>query len=199
MVVTKHFATHGKKYRRRLIKYILNPDKTKNLTLVSDYGISNYLDFPNYEELVEMYQANFINNDRLYDSRKDRLQEKQQTIHAHHLIQSFSPEDKLTPEEINRIGYETIKELTGGNFRFVVATHTDKEHIHNHILINSIDMNSDKKLKWDYSVERNLRMISDHLAKRAGAKIIVPDRYSHTKFEAYRKSNFKYELKHRGN
>lgn len=199
MVVTKHFATHGKKYRRRLIKYILNPDKTKNLTLVSDYGISNYLDFPNYEELVEMYQANFINNDRLYDSRKDRLQEKQQTIHAHHLIQSFSPEDKLTPEEINRIGYETIKELTGGNFRFVVATHTDKEHIHNHILINSIDMNSDKKLKWDYSVERNLRMISEHLAKRAGAKIIVPERYSHTKFEAYRKSNFKYELKHRGN
>ena len=45
MVVTKHFATHGKKYRRRLIKYILNPDKTDNLKLVSDFGMSNYLDF----------------------------------------------------------------------------------------------------------------------------------------------------------
>lgn len=56
---------------------------------------------------------------------------------------------------------------------------------------------SDKELKWDYSVERNLSMISDHLAKMAGAKIIVPNRYSHTKFEAYRKSNFKYELKQR--
>ena len=43
MVVTKHFATHGKKYRRRLIKYILNPDKTDNLKLVSDFGMSNYL------------------------------------------------------------------------------------------------------------------------------------------------------------
>lgn len=50
MVVTKHFATHGKKYRRRLIKYILNPDKTDNLKLVSDFGMSNYLDFPSYEE-----------------------------------------------------------------------------------------------------------------------------------------------------
>lgn len=49
MVVTKHFATHGKKYRRRLIKYILNPDKTDKLKLVSDFGMSNYLDFPSYE------------------------------------------------------------------------------------------------------------------------------------------------------
>ena len=197
MVVTKHYATHGKKYRKSLIKYILNPDKTEQLKLVSDFGMSNYLDFPSYEELVEMYHANFVNNDRLYDSRNDRQQIKQTKIHAHHLIQSFSPEDKLTPEEINRIGYETIKELTGGNFRFIVTTHTDKDHIHNHILINSIDLNSDKKLRWDYAQERNLRMISDRLAKEAGAKIITPNRYSHEKFETYRRTNNKFELKQR--
>lgn len=110
MVVTKHFATHGKKYRRRLIKYILNPDKTDNLKLVSDFGMSNYLDFPSHEEMVEMYNVNFTNNDKLYESRNDRQEKHQQTIHAHHLIQSFSPEDNLTPEEINRIGYETMIE-----------------------------------------------------------------------------------------
>lgn len=197
MVVTKHFAVHSTKYRKSLIKYILNPKKTKQLKLVSDFGMSNYLDFPTYEELVEMYQANLTNNDRLYDSRNDRQQLKQTKIHAHHLIQSFSPEDKLTPEEINRIGYETIKELTGGNFRFIVATHTDRDHVHNHILINSIDLNSDKKLKWDYAQERNLRMISDRLAKEAGAKIIPPNRYSHEQFETYRKTNHKFELKQR--
>ncbi|HGA1334729.1 TPA: SAG1250 family conjugative relaxase [Streptococcus suis] len=197
MVVTKHFAVHSTKYRKSLIKYILNPEKTKQLKLVSDFGMSNYLDFPTYEELVEMYQANLTNNDRLYDSRNDRQQLKQTKIHAHHLIQSFSPEDKLTPEEINRIGYETIKELTGGNFRFIVATHTDRDHVHNHILINSIDLNSDKKLKWDYAQERNLRMISDRLAKEAGAKIIPPNRYSHEQFETYRKTNHKFELKQR--
>ena len=197
MVVTKHFAVHSTKYRKNLIKYILNPEKTEQLKLISDFGMRNYLVFPSYGEMVDMYEANLINNDRLYDSRNDRQQIKQTKIHAHHLIQSFSPEDKLTPEEINRIGYETIKELTGGNFRFIVTTHTDKDHIHNHILINSIDLNSDKKLKWDYAQERNLRMISDRLAKEAGATIIQPNRYSHEKFETYRKTNHKFELKQR--
>lgn len=196
MVVTKHFATHGKKYRRRLIKYILNPDKTDNLKLVSDFGMSNYLDFPSYEEMVEMYNVNFTNNDKLYESRNDRQEKHQQNIHAHHLIQSFSPEDNLTPEAINRIGYETMMELTGGRFRFIVATHTDKDHVHNHILINAIDRNSDKKLIWNYALERNLRMISDRISKMAGAKIIEK-RYSYRDYQKYRQSSHKFELKQR--
>ena len=196
MVVTKHFATHGKKYRRRLIKYILNPNKTDNLKLVSDFGMSNYLDFPSYEEMVEMYNVNFTNNDKLYESRNDRQEKHQQNIHAHHLIQSFSPEDNLTPEEINRIGYETMMELTGGRFRFIVATHTDKDHVHNHILINAIDRNSDKKLIWNYALERNLRMISDRISKVAGAKIIEK-RFSYCDYQKYRQSSHKFELKQR--
>lgn len=196
MVITKHFAIHGEKYRRSLVKYILNPQKTQNLQLVSDYGMRNYLDFPVYSELVKMYQENFVSNDKLYEYRHDRQEEKQRKIFAHHVIQSFSPDDKLTPEEINRIGYETAKELTGGKFRFIVATHIDQHHIHNHILINSIDMESEKKLKWDYQVERNLRMVSDRISKIAGAKIIE-NRYSHRQYQVYRKTNFKYELKQR--
>lgn len=196
MVVTKHFATHGKKYRRRLIKYILNPDKTDNLKLVSDFGMNNYLDFPSHAEMVEMYNVNFSNNDKLYESRNDRQEKHQQTIHAHHLIQSFSPEDNLTPEEINRIGYETMMELTGGRFKFIVATHTDKDHVHNHILINSIDRNSDKKLIWNYALERNLRMISDRISKVAGAKIIEKS-FSYRDYQKYRQSSHKFELKQR--
>lgn len=196
MVVTKHFATHGKKYRRRLITYILNPDKTDNLKLVSDFGMSNYLDFPSYAEMVEMYNVNFTNNDKLYESRNDRQEKHQQTIHAHHLIQSFSPEDNLTPEEINRIGYETMMELTGGRFKFIVATHTDKDHVHNHILINAIDSNSDKKLIWNYALERNLRMISDRISKMAGAKIIEK-RFSYRDYQKYRATSHKFELKQR--
>lgn len=196
MVVTKHFATHGKKYRRRLIKYILNPDKTDNLKLVSDFGMSNYLDFPSHAEMVEMYNVNFTNNDKLYESRNDRQEKHQQNIHAHHVIQSFSPEDNLTPEEINRIGYETMMELTGGRFKFIVATHTDKDHVHNHILINAIDSNSDKKLMWNYALERNLRMISDRISKMAGAKIIEK-RYSYRDYQKYRRSSHKFELKQR--
>ena len=196
MVVTKHFATHGKKYRRRLIKYILIPDKTDNLKLVSDFGMSNYLDFPSYEEMVEMYNVNFTNNDKLYESRNDRQEKHQQNIHSHHLIQSFSPEDNLTPEEINRIGYDTMMELTGGRFKFIVATHTDKDHVHNHILINAIDRNSDKKLIWNYALERNFRMISDRISKIAGAKIIEK-RFSYRDYQKYRQSSHKFELKQR--
>ena len=196
MVVTKHFATHGKKYRRCLIKYILNPDKTDDLKLVSDFGMSNFLDFPSHAEMVEMYNVNFTNNDKLYESRNDRQEKHQQTIHAHHLIQSFSPEDNLTPEEINRIGYETMMELTGGRFKFIVATHTDKDHVHNHIIINAIDRNSDKKLIWNYALERNLRMISDRISKMAGAKIIEK-RYSYRDYKKYKESSHKFELKQR--
>ena len=196
MVITKHFAIHGKSYRRKIIKYILNPDKTKNLALVSDYGMRNFLDFPSYDEMVQMYHENFISNDTLYNFRHARLEEKQRKIHAHHIIQSFSPDDHLTPEQINQIGYETVKELTGGRFRFIVATHVDKDHIHNHIILNSIDKNSDKKFLWDYKAERNLRMVSDRLSKIVGAKIIE-NRYSHHQYEVYRKTNYKYEIKQR--
>lgn len=196
MVVTKHFAIHGKNYRSKLIKYILNPSKTKNLTLVSDFGMRNYLDFPSYKELVKMYNDNFLSNDTLYEIRHDRQEANQRKIHSHHIIQSFSPDDHLTPEQINQIGYETVKELTGGRFRFIVATHVDKDHIHNHIILNSIDKNSDKKFLWDYKAERNLRMVSDRLSKIVGAKIIE-NRYSHRQYEVYRKTNYKYEIKQR--
>lgn len=196
MVITKHFAIHGKNYRGKLIKYILNPNKTKNLTLVSDFGMKNYLDFPSYEELVKMYNDNFLSNDSLYEFRHDRQEVNQRKIHSHHIIQSFSPDDHLTPEQINRIGYETVKELTGGRFRFIVATHVDKDHIHNHIILNSIDKNSDKKFLWDYKAESNLRMVSDRLSKIVGAKIIE-NRYSHHQYEVYRKTNYKYEIKQR--
>lgn len=196
MVITKHFGIHGKNYRSKLIKYILNPSKTKNLTLVSDFGMRNYLDFPSYKELVKMYNDNFLSNDSLYEFRHDRQEVNQRKIHSHHIIQSFSPDDHLTPEKINRIGYETVKELTGGRFRFIVATHVDKDHIHNHIILNSIDQNSDKKFLWDYKAEHNLRMVSDRLSKIAGAKIIE-NRYSHRQYEVYRKTNYKYEIKQR--
>ena len=195
MVITKHYAVHGKKYRRQLIKYILDPKKTRNLLLISDFGMSNYLDFPDYMELIKMYQNNFLSNDQLYDSRFDRQERKQQKIHTHHIIQSFSPDDKLSSEEINHISYETVKELTGGQFKFIVATHVDQDHCHNHIIINSINSQSQKKLKWDYALERNLQMILDRLSKVAGAKIVPPKRYSHRDYEVYRRTNHKYELK----
>ena len=67
---------------------------------------------------------------------------------AHHFIQSFSPEDNLTPEQIHSIGRETILEFTGQEYEFIIATHLDKEHVHNHIIINSTNFLTGKQMEW---------------------------------------------------
>lgn len=199
MVVIKHLPVHGVKQRTALIKYILNPEKTKDLEFLSDHGMLNRLDWKIYEDYVDMYRWNFEINDERYQGTNDRLFDKQTEIHAHHVIQSFSPEDNLTPEEINRIGWETAKEFCGGRFRFIVATHVDQEHIHNHILINAIDLKSEKKFVWNQTRHRDLRQISDRISKVAGAKIIEPQKFSYSDYKHYKKSSHKYELKQRLN
>ena len=68
---------------------------------------------------------------------------------AHHIIQSFSPDDNLTPEQIHEIGRQTMLELTGGNYEFVIATHTDKDHLHNHIILNTTNTSTLKKFRWE--------------------------------------------------
>ena len=181
MVITKHFAIHGKNYRCKLIKYILNPSKTKNLTLVSDFGMRNYLDFPSYKELVKMYNDNFLSNDTLYEFRHDRQEANQRKIHSHHIIQSFSPDDHLTPEQINRIGYETVKELTGGRFRFIVATHVDKDHIHNHIIFNNVNMVTGRCYQSNKKSYHQIRYQSDKLCKENSLSVI--DEF----YESYKK------------
>ena len=90
---------HGKNYRSKLIKYILNPSKTKNLTLVSDFGMRNYLDFPSYKELVRMYNDNFLSNDTLYEFRHDRQEVNQRKIHSHHIISPFLQMTILLPNK----------------------------------------------------------------------------------------------------
>lgn len=199
MVVIKHLPVHGVKQRTALIKYILNPEKTNDLEFLSDHGMLGELDWKIYEDYVDLYKWNFEINDERYLRLDERLFEKNRPIHAHHIIQSFSPDDNLTPEEINRIGWETAKEFTGGNFRFIVATHIDQGHIHNHILINNIDLQSEKKFVWNQTRHRDLRQISDRLSKIAGAKIIEPQKFSYTDYQMYKKNSHKYELKQRLN
>ena len=178
---------------------LLDPDLNFPIKIVNGQPVSQlvsghlvidieaaYSEFMQLKQLANLEKGRPINNEELVKT----------DVLAHHVIQSFSPDDHLTPEQINQIGYETVKELTGGRFRFIVATHVDKDHIHNHIILNSIDKNSDKKFLWDYKAERNLRMVSDRLSKIVGAKIIE-NRYSHHQYEVYRKTNYKYEIKQR--
>lgn len=118
---------------------------------------------------------------------------------AHHLIQSFSPEDNLTPEQVHEIGRKTALEFTGGDYQFVVATHMDRGHLHNHIIFNMTNEVTLKKFRWQKRTRNNLKEISDKISDLYGAKIIQSNmKNSHKKYTAWQQANtFKVEIKNR--
>ena len=96
-------------------------------------------------------------------------------IIAYQIRQSFKP-GEITPEEANAIGYETALRFTKKNHAFIVATHTDKEHIHNHIIFNSTDLCCDRKFKNHFRSSFVLQKISDMVCLENGKSIIEPRR-----------------------
>lgn len=163
-----------------------------NKEYVSAYGLTS----PKYafEEMMmtKMQAKQILGSDR-HGGKVDVL--------AHHIIQSFSPEDNLTPEEVHEIGRKTVLELTGGEHEFVIATHLDKNHMHNHIIFNTTNNVTLKKFRWQKGTKKSLENISDKYADLYGAKILDRDKIiSHKKYEAYKKQNtFRYEIKQKLN
>ena len=163
-----------------------------NKEYVSAYGLTS----PKYafEEMMmtKMQAKQILGSDR-QGGKVDVL--------AHHIIQSFSPEDNLTPEEAHEIGRKTVLELTGGEHEFIIATHLDKNHMHNHIIFNTTNNVTLKKFRWQKGTKKSLENISDKYADLYGAKILDRDKIiSHKKYEAYKKQNtFRYEIKQKLN
>lgn len=150
---------------------------------------SAYSEFMMLKQLANLEKGRPINNEELL--KNDVL--------AHHVIQSFSPEDNLTPEQVHEIGRKTALELTGGSHQFVIATHMDKGHLHNHIYINSTNSVTLNKFRWQKGTKKALEQISDKYADLAGAKILEhKNQFGHKEYSAYQKENvFKLEIKSR--
>ncbi len=75
---------------------------------------------------------------RLATNIKRTVEQKTtEEVLARHIIQSFDPADNLTPEEVHEIGRQTALEFLGEDYEFVIATHVDKDHLHNHIIFNA--------------------------------------------------------------
>lgn len=208
MVVTKVFQIKQPGNLKNAINYIVNDAKTlkaddmndpENIfsyevqgeevfkRLVSGYDLTDSSDKETvYDDfiLTKMSADSLNGNERLSDLKNpDR-------VLAHHLIQSFSPDDNLTPEQIHEIGRKTVLELTGGNHQFIIATHMDKGHIHNHIIFNTTNSTTLKKFEWKKGTKQSLSKISDKHSELAGAKIIEPKmNNSYTKYSAWKKSN----------
>ncbi|MGL9915294.1 relaxase PcfG [Enterococcus sp. DIV0784] len=189
-----------------LFQYIVNDDKTYMKKLVSGHGIvdptSPYEEF----KLTKLQAAIQRKIGYTFDPKSERLLpptltelEKGNAVLAHHLIQSFSPEDDLTPEKIHEIGYNTVMELTGGEYEFVIATHVDKEHLHNHIIFSSTNLKTGKAFRWQKGTKRVFEQISDKIAAKEGAKIIEKSpKQTHTKYTKWQtESIYKQKIKSR--
>jgi hypothetical protein len=187
-----------------LFRYVANDDKTMMKQLVSAHGIIDVLNA--YEEFkyTKLQAAYRKGNSFTFDSgrlKRPSLSdlEKNNAVLAHHLIQSFSPDDPLTPEQIHEIGRKTVLELTGGDHEFVIATHVDKDHIHNHIIFNSTNMKTGKAFRWQKGTKKVYEQISDKISSKAGAKIIEKSpKNSHKKYTMWQtESIFKQKIKSR--
>ena len=97
---------------------------------------------------------------------------KDDKILSHHYVQSFSPNENVTPELAHQIGVELMKKVAP-NFQVIISTHVDKDHIHNHIVINSVNMKTGMKWKDNKTtVEKILWTESDKLCKQYGLTTI---------------------------
>lgn len=105
------------------------------------------------------------------------------SVLAHHVIQSFKPGEKLTIEQAHRIGVQLAETVTGGTHEYVIATHLDKGHIHNHIIFNATNMATGHKFRCQKSTIGRIREVSDDLCRREGLSVLpVPARASGRSF-----------------
>ena len=128
----------------------------------------------NPEKIYEVSRINCSgsNSNTLEQFRLLRLAFNQNKgIIAHHFIQSFSPNDNITPETVHRFGVEYVKQCFP-NYQVVVSTHIDKEHLHNHIIVNSCNMITGKKFYDNKESMKSNRDISDKLCRKYGVSVI---------------------------
>ena len=151
------------------INYIENPDKTDGQELISGYNTAPQTAVLDFSVTAAM-------------ARKARnTSAKKQGNLAYHLIQSFSPDDAVTPERAHELGRKLAMEFTDGKFEFVVATHINKDSIHNHIIINAVSFYDYKKLRTvPYRTAQQIRSISDRLCIEAQLSVIEdPQKLGH--------------------
>lgn len=156
------------------IDYAHNPEKTENGTLISSY-----------ECQPETAAEEFLLSRRQYQETTGR--EYKGDIIAYQIRQSFKP-GEITPEDANKMGYELAMRFTKGKHAFTVSTHTDKAHIHNHIIFNSIDLDNTHKFKNFFFSGIALQRLSDIQCFEHGYSIIKKKPYAErTKRTAYPK------------
>lgn len=135
------------------IDYAKNPEKTQNGLLVSAYECN-----------PETATEEFLISKKMYEMITKRSQPKDKDNISYMLMQSFKPEE-ITPQKAHEIGYQFAYEFTKGEHQFVISTHTNKNHIHNHIEINSTSLDCTHKFNGYKQWGRAAQKLSDKICK----------------------------------
>lgn len=165
----------------RLIALHVNKGKTVAQCLADRTDYSQNAEKTNDGEFISSYECDpktadeeFLLSKRQYQHITGR--EHRNNIIAYQIRQSFKP-GEITPEEANRIGYETAMRWTKGNHAFFVATHIDKAHIHNHIIYNSTSLDCTKKFRNFIRSGLAVQRLSDIVCLENGLSVITPKPY----------------------
>lgn len=154
--------------------YGSNPEKTDGGELISSYECDHMT-----------ADAEFLLSKAKYKAITGREQRRDSDVLCYQIRQSFKP-GEITPEEANRVGYETAMRWTKGKYAFFVATHTDRQHVHSHIYYNSTSLDCTRKYRDFLGSARKLRRLSDRVCLENALSVIAhPKLHSQGRFLHY--------------
>lgn len=181
MAVTKIKAIRGT--LSKAIAYILNPEKTDEKLLVSSYGCASETAAREFEWTRKIAEQKGMNPVRVI---------------ARHVIQSFEI-GEVTPELAHEIGKQFADEILGGKYEYVLTTHIDKDHVHNHLIFNAVDFVNYHAYKSYKRIYYDMREVSDRLCKENGLSVIPPSQNKGMGYKEYteakRGTSWKQKLK----
>lgn len=181
MAVTKIKAIRGT--LSKAIAYILNPEKTDEKLLVSSYGCASETAAREFEWTRKIAEQKGMNPVRII---------------ARHVIQSFDI-GEVSPELAHEIGKQFADEILGGKYEYVLTTHIDKDHVHNHLIFNAVDFVDYHAYKSYKRIYYDMREISDRLCKENGLSVIPPSQNKGMDYKEYteakRGTSWKQKLK----
>ena len=181
MAVTKIKAIRGT--LSKAIAYILNPEKTDEKLLVSSYGCASETAAREFEWTRRIAEQKGMNPVRII---------------ARHVIQSFEI-GEVTPELAHEIGKQFADEILGGKYEYVLTTHIDKDHVHNHLIFNAVDFVNYHAYKSYKRIYYDMREVSDRLCKENGLSVIPPSQNKGMGYKEYteakRGTSWKQKLK----
>ena len=167
----------------KAIAYILNPEKTDEKLLVSSYGCASETAAREFEWTRRIAEQKGMNPVRII---------------ARHVIQSFEI-GEVTPELAHEIGKQFADEILGGKYEYVLTTHIDKDHVHNHLIFNAVDFVDYHAYKSYKRIYYDMREVSDRLCKENGLSVIPPSQNKGMSYKEYteakRGTSWKQKLK----